>query len=121
MNQTIGHIQCPLCHTPGEVRRYKGSARGSLYWACQCGQIRPATNQKYIRENAEFYPDAGDLVPTGAKLFTPPPKPEKPVTEKPAAAPPDPVAPVTAAPATKKPATKKPVPAAATQPKIGFF
>lgn len=102
MNQTIGHIQCPICDTPGEVRRYKGSNRGTMYWACQCGQIRPVKSQKYILKNAEFYPDAGDLLPTDGRLFSPA-KQAEPVTEKPEAA--------QAAPVTEKTATRKPEPA----------
>lgn len=121
MNQTIGHIHCPICNTPGEVRRYKGGVNGALYWACECGQIRPVKSQRYILKNAEFYPDAGDLLPPGAKMFTPA-KPAAPVTEKSAPVDRPPAAPVTKKPETppqKKPAapvTKKPVTESATKP-----
>lgn len=109
-NRTIGHIDCPLCKSPGEVRRYKDSARGQLYWACRCGQIRPATNQTYIKTHALFYQDAADLAPPGVKFYAPPPPPPAaPVT------PPPPAAPV----AHKSDAA----PAATIKPKstLGFF
>lgn len=126
MNQTIGHIQCPICDTPGEVRRYKGGTRGSMYWACQCGQIRPVKSQVYILKNAEFYPDAGELIPPNAKLFTP----KKPVTENTEATPvaeklepKKPAVPVTK-PAQAKPTPQKPAGPVSEKPapeKWGFF
>lgn len=55
-NPTIGRIVCPICKASGEVRRYKGSDRGKLYWSCDCGQIRPALGkgQAYIEAHATF-------------------------------------------------------------------
>jgi len=70
-NESCGTLLCPMCETPGEVRRYKNHARGKMYIACECGQIRPAMNQSYILRNGEFIaghalaPDAGEIA--GAK------------------------------------------------------
>lgn len=54
-NDTCGQILCPMCGTRGEVRRYKNHARGKMYFACACGQIRPALNQSFILRNGEFF------------------------------------------------------------------
>lgn len=84
-NESCGTLLCPMCETPGEVRRYKNHARGKMYIACECGQIRPALNQSYILRNGEFIaghplaPDAGEVAAAkaahaakkGAKTDTP--------------------------------------------------
>lgn len=59
-NPTIGHIDCPICKTEGEVRRYSTGTK-KLYWYCQCGQIRPTSyeGQKFINENATFIGENG--------------------------------------------------------------
>lgn len=76
-NPTIGHIDCPICNTEGEVRRYSTGTK-KLYWHCQCGQIRPSNyiGQKFIHENARFIGDNGKPL-TSVK----PVNEEKPVNE----------------------------------------
>ncbi|HET8882625.1 MAG TPA: hypothetical protein VFM56_10665 [Solimonas sp.] len=77
-NPAVGRIRCPICDGDAEVRRYKGSDRGKLYWACGCGQIRPAlaVGQAYIERNMRALD-----VPPPEPANDPPAAPPKPETK----------------------------------------